>query len=164
MWNSLGHLGIPASELVIRAVVVYFAILLLLRAGGKKQLGQMGASEFVAILLISNAVQNSMNGGDNSLLGGLILAGVLIALTWLVDLATYRSRRVRHLLEGRPTLLIHRGEVLDRNLAAERITKDQLKVLLRKQGLHSFGDVHAAILESDGTLSLTKKSEVTPAL
>jgi uncharacterized membrane protein YcaP (DUF421 family) len=92
MWQSLMDFNIAPLNLAIRAAVVYFSILILLRISGKRQLGQMGATEFVTILLISNAVQNSMNGGDNSLSGGLLLALVLIILSSLISYITYRSR------------------------------------------------------------------------
>src|SRR5262249_11661962 len=65
---------IPWWSLVLRAVIAYAAVMILLRLAGKRQVGQMAMPEFVAVLLISNAVQNSMNGGDNSLAGGLLLA------------------------------------------------------------------------------------------
>ena len=67
MWHNLMSFELPPVNLAIRALVIYFVVLILLRISGKRQLGQMGATEFVSILLISNAVQNSMNGGDNSI-------------------------------------------------------------------------------------------------
>ena len=114
--NQLWHTSIPYWEFVLRAVVVYVAILLLLRLGGKRQIGQMGAGEFVAILLISNAVQNSMNGGDNSITGGLILASVIIVLSVFVAWLTYKSKRWEIIIQGRPTLLVHHGKILHKNL------------------------------------------------
>src|SRR4051812_23751071 len=100
MWQNLTHLDLPFFNLVVRAVVVYLSLLILLRVSGKRQLGQMGASEFVTILLISNAVQNSMNGGDNSLLGGLILAAALITVSTAISFVTYRSETFRAIFEG----------------------------------------------------------------
>src|SRR4051794_5477973 len=91
--QSLFHTDIPWWNLVIRGVVVYAGVLLLLRIAGKRQVAQMGITEFVALLLISNAVQNAMNGGDNSLVGGLILAAVLIALASGFAYITYRWPR-----------------------------------------------------------------------
>src|SRR3954452_15771687 len=99
---------VPWWSLVIRAGVVYVAVLLLLRIAGKRQVGQMGMTEFVALLLISNAVQNAMNGGDNSLIGGLILAAVIIALGTGFAYVSYRYPQVERLVQGRPTLLIHK--------------------------------------------------------
>lgn len=162
MMQDLYKLSVSWPDLALRAVVVYLVVLVLLRISGKRQAGQMGVTEFVALLLISNAVQNAMNGGDNSLVGGLFLAFVLILLSWMISFLTFRSARIRAIFEGTPTLLIHRGELLRKNLAKERITVAELKTLLRKQGVHQFHEVVTAILESDGTLTLTKVDDVAP--
>src|SRR5437773_2916629 len=99
---DLIHLGVPWWNLILRAAVVYVALLLLLRIAGKRQIAQMGMFEFVALLLISNAVQNSMNGGDNSVVGGLILAAVLIVLARSFAYITYRHPHIERLMQGRP--------------------------------------------------------------
>src|ERR1700722_9488052 len=112
MWQNLFDFNLAPLNLIIRAVVVYLAVLILLRISGKRQVGQMGATEFVAILLISNAVQNAMNGGDNSLTGGLLLAAILIALSTLISFLTFRSPFFTALFEGTPTLLIHKGKLI----------------------------------------------------
>src|SRR5476649_1603564 len=101
-FQELIHSELPWWSLVIRAVVVYVAVLVLLRISGKRQLGQMGATEFVAILLISNAVQNSMNGGDNSLSGGLLLAAVLVGLSTLISYLTCKHHFFSAIFEGTP--------------------------------------------------------------
>ncbi|MGZ3805630.1 MAG: DUF421 domain-containing protein [Pseudobdellovibrionaceae bacterium] len=158
MWQNLMDFNISPVNLIIRGFVVYLAVLILLRISGKKQLGQMGATEFVAILLISNAVQNSMNGGDNSLIGGLLLALVLVSLSSLISYLTYKSRFFSAIFEGTPTILVHKGKIIPQNLAKEQMNEGELKTLLRKQGLHSISEINAAILEADGTLSVTKIS------
>lgn len=136
------------------------AILLLLRLGGKRQVGQMGVGEFVSILLISNAVQNAMNGGDNSVSAGLILATVIVFLSNLIAYLTYKSKKLENILQGRPTLLIHQGKLLEKNLEKELLNFHELKIMLRKQGIHYLEDVHEAVLESDGSISILKNSEV----
>ncbi len=157
--QSLWIPSLSIVHLVVRATLVYFAILLLLRISGKRQVGQMSATEFVTIMLLSNSVQNSMNGGDNSLTGGIVLATVLVALTWIISELSFRYRMVRNVCEGVPTLLIHKGALLENNLHKERITKSDVVTMLRKQGIHSFHEVHVAVLESDGSLSVTKTSD-----
>ncbi|MBI1859425.1 MAG: DUF421 domain-containing protein [Deltaproteobacteria bacterium] len=160
MIHSLFHLSLPPQELVIRGCGVFLYVLILLRIAGKRQMAQMSATEFVAILLISNAVQNAMNGGDNSLAGGLILAGVLIFLSWLISWLTFRYRKARTIFEGTPTLVIHKGTPIDQHLVREHLPRSELMVLLRKQGVHHFSDVHTAVLEADGSLSITRNSEI----
>src|SRR3984893_10200226 len=117
----------PIWHFVIRGSLIYIAILLLLRLGGKRQIGQMGAGEFVAILLISNAVQNAMNGGDNSITGGLILSTVIILLSVAIAYLTYKSKHWEAWIEGRPTLLIHQGIVVQKNLEKEFLSPHELK-------------------------------------
>src|SRR4051794_33578955 len=96
-------------QLVSRAILVYGFLLVLLRISGKRQVGQLAPFDLVLLLVLSNAVQNSMNGGDNSLTGGLISATTLVALNFAVGYATYRSKRLEALIEGRPQVLIHNG-------------------------------------------------------
>jgi uncharacterized membrane protein YcaP (DUF421 family) len=160
MWQHLLYLDVPALSLVVRATVIYLFVLILLRISGKRQLGQMGATEFVAILLISNAVQNAMNGGDNSVTGGLILAAVLIFLSTLISFLTFKSRFFTAIFEGTPRLVVHKGKILPQNLAKERLSDYELRALLRKQGVHEYSEIAEAILEADGTLSVTKKSDL----
>src|SRR5271157_3606603 len=90
---------------VVRAVVVYGFLLVLLRFTGKRQVGQLAPFDLVLLLVLSNAVQNSMNGGDNSVTGGLILATTLVGLNWLVGWLTFRSKRLEEITEGRPVIL-----------------------------------------------------------
>ena len=158
--DQLWHISFPWWHLVIRAAVVYAAVLWLMRVGGKRQVGQLSMAQFVALLLISNAVQNAMNGGDNSLTGGLISAVVLIILSYLCSFLTYHSRDWERFIQGSPTLLIHHGKLLYDNLQRELMSVRELRVLLRKQGVHDLCDVEEAVLESDGFISITRKSEL----
>ena len=105
--KNIFKLDVSLLSLGIRAVVVYLSVLLLLRISGKRQMGQMYATEFVAILLISNAVQNSINGGDNSLTGGLFLAAILIGTSTLISYLTYKSKLTSAIFERVPVILIH---------------------------------------------------------
>ena len=160
MSGQLWQFDVAAPSLALRAVAVYVVVLILLRISGKRQLGQMGATEFVAILLISNAVQNSMNGGDNSLIGGLWLALILIVMSTLISYLTYRFQFFSRIFEGTPTLMIHKGKVLRKSLARERLSMSELRTLLRKQDVHHISEVTSAILEADGTLSIAKVGDV----
>jgi uncharacterized membrane protein YcaP (DUF421 family) len=157
--NSLWQLSFPTWHFIFRGSIVYLAVLLLLRLGGKRQIGQMGTGEFVAILLISNAVQNAMNGGDNSITAGLILATIIILLSFFIDYLTFKSKRWEAFIQGEPRLLIHHGKLLHQNLNKEMLTVRELETLLRRQGLHGTGDVQEAVLESNGSLSVIRKEE-----
>lgn len=147
---------VPAGEILVRTAVVYFAVLVLLRLAGKKQLGQMGATEFVALLLLSNAVQNAMVGGDNSLVGGVASAALLVLCSRLISWGTFRSARLRTWLEGTPTVLIQDGHVVQANLDREMLTPGELVNLLRKQGVETVAEVYIAVLDPNGNLSVAR--------
>lgn len=152
--------ALPVTHLLLRAAVSYAFILFLLRVSGKRQIGSMGAAEFVALLLVSNAVQNSMNGGDNSLAGGLILAAALVGMSALVGWLSFRSKRFSAVVQGRPCLLVYKGEYIDKNLAGNLVTHHDLRTLLRRQGFHDLKDIHEAVLEANGSVSVVRTSDV----
>src|SRR5437773_12531152 len=92
--HAMFTMAIPWWELIVRSLVVYAFLLVILRITGKRQVGQLAPFDLVLLLVLSNAVQNSMNGGDNSLVGGLIAATTLISINWLIGYATFRSKRL----------------------------------------------------------------------
>src|SRR5258708_8902597 len=101
------NMAIPWWELIVRSLVVYAFLLVILRVTGKRQVGQLAPFDLVLLLVLSNAVQNSMNGGDNSLVGGLISATPPIALHYPIRFATFRRKKPEALRDGRPQVLIH---------------------------------------------------------
>lgn len=156
---DLINLSLPWWDFVIRALAVYIFLLAMLRLTGKKQVGQFSSFDFVLLLILSNAVQNSMNGGDNSLLGGLILASTLILFNWLMDYLGYKIKGFSHLTEGGPELLVHNGKPILKILEKEKISLSQLDATLRDKGVSNIADVRFAILEANGHVSVIKKDE-----
>lgn len=145
-------------EFLIRGIVVYVFLIVLLRLTGKRQVGQLAPFDLVLLLVLSNAVQNSMNAGDNSLVGGLISAATLVLANWLVGFATYRSKRLEALVEGRPLVLIHNGQLYEKAMSRAQLTRHELDAALRQAGATSPQDVHSAILENNGAISVLSKS------
>jgi uncharacterized membrane protein YcaP (DUF421 family) len=146
---------------VLRTTVVYLAILLGLRLAGKREVGQMTPFDLVLLLLLSNAVQNAMVGADSSLAGGLAAAAVLLALNALVNWITRSSKAARELLMGHARVLVNRGVLVPKSLDDEGITLDELMQALREHGVATIEDVHLAVLEVDGTISVLKNDDVT---
>lgn len=151
------NLAIPWWELILRSVVVYLFLILLLRITGKRQVGQLAPFDLVLLLVLSNAVQNSMNGGDNSLIGGLIGACTLIAINYFVAMLTFRSKRIEALVEGRPQILIHNGVLFENVMTEARMTHHELNSALRRAGCLTVGDVRCAMLENNGAVSVIPK-------
>src|SRR4051812_31182364 len=154
MWT----LAIPWWEFILRGVVVYLFLIAILRITGKRQVGQLAPFDLVLLLVLSNAVQNSMNGGDNSLLGGGISATTLISFNYLIGLITFRSKKAEALIEGRPIILIHNGKLFEDVMARAQLTHHELNSALRQSGCDCITDVHCAILENNGAISVTPRS------
>lgn len=154
MWS----LSQPWWEFIARGLIVYGFIFLLLRLIGKRQIGQLTPFDFVLLLIISNAVQNAMNAGDNSITAGLILAATLVAMNMAVNYFMFRSRKFEHFVDGSPLVLIHNGKIYGQHLNQEQITRQDLDTALRKEGVESVNDVHFAILEPNGQITVLKKN------
>ena len=153
MWK----LSVPWWDLVLRAVIVYAFLLIILRLTGRRQVGQLAPFDLVLLLVLSNAVQNAMNAGDNSLLAGIILSVTLIGLNVVMANVTWRWRKIEALIEGKPRLLVHNGKLVHEGLARERITKHEMMAALREAGASKLEDVQTAVLETNGHISVQVK-------
>src|SRR5258708_4246825 len=158
MWT----LSVAWWELVVRSIIVYGVLIVLLRITGKRQVGQLAPFDLVLLLVLSNAVQNAMNGGDNSVTGGIISAVTLIGLNYTVGYLTFRSKRLEVLLEGQPEVLFHNGKLFEKVMARAQLTHHELHAALRQEGCVSVADVHCAILENNGTITVHQRPAASP--
>jgi uncharacterized membrane protein YcaP (DUF421 family) len=149
----------PWWELILRAVVVYLFLLLLLRVTGKRQVGQLAPFDLVLLLVLSNAVQNAMNAGDNSLIGGMLSASTLVGLNFAFGYATFRSKRLEGLIEGQPEVLIHNGKLYEKVMTRAQLSHHELDAALRQAGCTSITEVHCAVLENNGSITVVQKKE-----
>lgn len=155
------HLAQPAWQIVVRTMAVYLALLVGLRLAGKREIGQMTVFDLVVLLLLANAVQNAMVGPDTSLAGGVIAAAVLLVLNALVAQVRLRWPKLRHAIEGSPTILILHGEVIPAHLRREGIDQETLEAALREHGVTDLGQVEMAVLETDGSISVVPDTAAT---
>lgn len=146
--------GNPWWEFILRGATIFVFLMLLLRFAGKRQIGQMTPFDLVLLLILSNAVQNSMNAGDNSVTAGLILAVTLVGINYIVSWIASRSKTVERLLEGRPVILVHNGHVDQHALAESNMTHHDLEVSLRAAGFAGPHQVRYAVLETTGRVSV----------
>jgi uncharacterized membrane protein YcaP (DUF421 family) len=157
MWS----LSIPWWEFIVRCILVYVFLIVILRISGKRQIGQLAPFDLVLLLVLSNSVQNSMTGGDNSVLGGIIAATTLIAINYFVGFATFRSKRLELLIEGRPEVLIHNGKLFEDVMARAQLTHHEVDAALRQAGCTSIEQVHCAILENNGSITVTQRGKTS---
>jgi uncharacterized membrane protein YcaP (DUF421 family) len=153
MWS----LAIPWWELIIRGIIIYVVVLGMLRITGKRQVGQLAPFDLVLLLLLSNSVQNAMNGGDNSVQGGIISAATLVVLNYIVGFATFHSKKFESLIEGRPQILIHNGKVDETVMRSAQMTHHELESALRRSGCICAAEVKLAVLENNGEISVVQR-------
>jgi uncharacterized membrane protein YcaP (DUF421 family) len=149
-------------QIVLRTAVIYLLVLIGVRLSGKREVGQMTPFDLTLLLLLSNSVQNAMTGPDTSLLGGIIAACTLLLLNYGVAGISGSNRRLRRLIQGQPTLLVHDGKIIDAHMARERVSMDELHRALREHGINSCDQVALAVLEVDGSISCLKYDEIKP--
>ncbi len=158
MWNSIFAVGAPVVEKIVRPIVVYAFLVALLRVFGKRELAQLNPFDLVVLLSLSNTVQNAIIGNDNSLSGGLIGAFTLLAVNYAVVRFLFRHRRLDEVFEGKPTVLIRHGRVVQKSLAAELLTRAELLTVLHRQGFGGLEDVDECVLEPGGVFAIRRKS------
>ena len=124
-------------EIALRTSIIYIVVLIGLRITGKREVGQMTLFDLVLLLLIANAVQNAMTGPDTTIYGGIVAAFTLLLLNTTVSRVAFRSKKVRHFIEGTPTLLIHDGKIISENLEKENVSKEEIHQALREHGISS---------------------------
>jgi uncharacterized membrane protein YcaP (DUF421 family) len=142
---------LPILEKLVRPVIVYLVLVLLLRLFGKRELAQLNPFDLVVLLSLSNTVQNAIIGEDNSVTGGVIGAFSLLAINWLVVRVLFRSKRITHAFEGRSTVLIRNGQIDQKTLERESLTREELLDVIHKQGFVDFHQVRKCELEPNGT-------------
>lgn len=151
VFQHMFQLPLPVVEKLLRPVVVYLALVVLLRVFGKRELAQLNPFDLVVLLSLSNAVQNAIIGDDNSITGGVIGACSLLAINWLVVQAAFRSRKLDFLLEGKATVLIRNGQVDWKAVRRESLTREELLAVIHRQGFEGFHHVRKCELEPNGT-------------
>jgi uncharacterized membrane protein YcaP (DUF421 family) len=151
---TLPDIGSSLPEIILRTAVVYLFLVAIFRITGKREVGQMSVLELVVVLIISDAVQNSMVGENVTLWGGLVAVATLLAIDLGLKALTGRSRRLRKAIVGEPRLLVRDGVVLERALEEEGVDIEDVRAAARSQGLARLDEVKLAVLETGGTISI----------
>ena len=150
MWD----MNVPWWEFVLRGVVVYVFLLVFLRLTGKRQTGQYAPFDLVLLLILSNAVQNSMNAGDNSLVGGLVSAATLIGCHVVLAQLTFRYAWMERLIDGSPQVLVQQGQLNTDLMRKELLSTDDLEAALRASGCLHLHEVERATIETNGQITV----------
>jgi uncharacterized membrane protein YcaP (DUF421 family) len=155
---SLPEIGSGLPEVALRTAIVYLFLVIAIRVSGKREVGQLSVLELIVVLVISDAVQNSMIGDNTSIWGGIVAVVVLLGLDFILREISRRSKQARKALEGEPRLLVRDGRLLKRAVQEEGLEVDDIMTAIRAHGLARVEDVRMAVLETDGSISVIGRS------
>lgn len=118
----------------------------------------MEPSDVILLVVIGDLVQNGVTQSDDSVTGIILAAGTIGLLAMLTAFITYRSKRIRNVIEGEPVILVENGTLIERNMRQERLTEDEVMEQARlQQGVETLDEVKWAVLETSGSISIVKK-------
>ena len=146
-----------------RTAFLYLVLILSVRMMGKRQIGQMEASEFVVTMLVANLASIPMQDAAIPLYSGLLPILVVLGMELTLSGLILRSVLIRRFFCGKPVILIDNGKVLLENLRRTRVTLDELTGHLRQKDVLDIRTVQFAILETDGSLSVFPFPKERPA-
>ncbi len=156
--HDLFHLSAPWWHFVLRAVAIYAIVIVLMRVSGKRAVGQFTPFDLVLLILIGNAVQNGLNGGDNSLSGAMILATCLIVLNYMFALLAARNPAAQRLIEGKPVVLAQDGCIFREVLRRELVSNADFEAAMREAGVPELDKIKRATLETNGRISIMSET------
>lgn len=154
--TDLFALSAPWWHFILRGAAIYLLVTVLMRASGKRAMGQFTPFDLILLILVGNTVQNGINGGDNSLTGALIMATTLIAINWVVAWLSARSVWFRGLAEGRAAVLAIDGKVDHAMLRRQLVSEEDFLTATRLAGCSGLHDIRRATLEPNGHIMIEK--------
>jgi uncharacterized membrane protein YcaP (DUF421 family) len=151
-------------ELVLRTVFIYFFLLLMMRLMGKREIGKLSVFDLIVSFMIADLSAMVIDDESNfTFWSGLLPIITLVALQILLSYLMLKNKKLRYLFDGKPTVIIEHGKILDHVMAKSRYNMDDLLMQLREKNIADVSDVEFAILETSGKLSVFPKTEKTPA-
>lgn len=149
-FNDWGGIG----RTLIAGVVAYVGIILFVRLSGKRSLSKMNAFDFIITVALGSTLATILLSKEVALAEGLTAFALLIGLQFVITWLSVRTDAVHALVKSEPTLLAFRGRILDDALRDQRVSEVEVLQAVRQQGSASVSDVHAVILETDGSFSV----------
>jgi uncharacterized membrane protein YcaP (DUF421 family) len=144
-------------DIVIRAIVLFGFMFLLTRVIGRRELSSLEPFDLILLIVLGDSIQQGLTQDDYSITGAVIAVGTIAVLQLVVSYSSFRFRWVRSFLHGDPIVLMQDGEVIERNLKRERLTREELAEQARGQQIASLADVQWAVFEPSGVISFIPK-------
>ncbi len=143
-------------EIVIRASVIFFVLLLLTRGLKRRTLADMAPFEMLLLVTLGDIVQQGITQEDFSLTGAILAVATFSFWITVLSWVTWRSRRVGRIVDGVPVVIVQDGKPVDAVMRTERMPLDELHEAARQQGIDDLAKVRVAVLEPSGRISFIK--------
>lgn len=143
----------------LSAVVILFIMTKVL---GKRQISQLSLFEYITGLTIGNIAAYISLDTDNQWYLGLVALSVWVLFSVGMEYATMKSKWIRDFVDGKGTVLVEKGAILEKNMAKERLTLDEFLEKMRSKSIYSIADVEFAVMESNGDITFLLKKEQQP--
>jgi len=148
---------------LVRVIILYTAIIFLVRLMGKKQVGELEPAELVVTIMISELATIPMQDTEISIFTGFIPAVALVTIEIFLSQLSLKSKKIRRIISGKPSILVHNGHIQYDEMRKIRFNMDELLAQLRLAGCASPEEVRYAVLETNGQLSVILKEKNKPA-
>ena len=140
-------------DIVLRAIVLYAFVVFVMRVIGRRELSSMTPFDLVLLIVLGDAIQQGLTQDDYSVTGAVLAVATIASLQVFTSYLSFRSAKARNVFEGNPIVIVDRGEIVERNLVRERMTKEEIAEEARQQQIDSIDKVKWAILEPSGKIS-----------
>lgn len=156
-WAHLFTFTMSPVELFIRGTLVFLFLFCLFRFVVHRDVGGLGVSDLLVLVIIADASQNAMAGEYKSVVDGFVLIGTIIGWSMLLNYLSFRFAPIRRFVLPRPVCLVKDGVRQERNLRSELITEEELREMLREHEIEDVADVRRAYLEPDGQVTVIRR-------
>jgi uncharacterized membrane protein YcaP (DUF421 family) len=143
-------------QIVARASVMFVFLFIVMRTMGRKELAELSAFELILIIVMGDLIQQGVTEQDNSLTGAITAIATFVVWMLALSYVSYKSKRARTMIEGRPVIIIRDGMPQKKILQYERLSLDEITDAAREKGIRDLHDVQIGVLESDGSFSFIR--------
>lgn len=153
-WEEVIAFSVNPWEIVLRGTLVYWFLFVIFRFVLRRDIGNVGISDFLFVVIVADASQNAMSGDAKTVADGFLLVGTLVFWNFFFDYVSYKSAFIRRLTEPPAILLVKDGKLIFHNLRREHITRNEVLAKMHEEGIENIDEIKEMRLESDGNISV----------
>lgn len=156
-------LTVSPLELILRGTLLYWFLFIVLRFILRRDVGSLGVSDFLFVVILGDAAQNGMIGSATSVTDGMVLIGTLVFWSYMLDFMSFHVPVIQRFTAAQRLCLVRDGKLQRRNMRREFITDEEVKAKIRQEGVEDLATVKRVYLEADGEMSVIVNDEVKAA-